>query len=251
MKEKIRVFVESLGVDDVGFAAVSDYSSPKSPSLESILPGAKSLIVMAYRELDNCESENMQVAFGGRMDVMEFTRSCNYKLARFLGRELGAKAMSVPPSYPLNMNLETKGTVGDVSLRHAAVAAGLGAFGRNNLVIHPRFMSKVVFTAVLTDLNLESDPPAESACSDCNACVENCPGGALAEEGKTHIMRCLRNSQPYGLSGNIEFWTKFTDSSPDKQKEMVRDVHYWRLYQAGFAGFQYFCFNCMKSCPDS
>ncbi|HBH12448.1 MAG TPA: 4Fe-4S ferredoxin, partial [Clostridiales bacterium] len=25
--------------------------------------------------------------------------------------------------------------------------------------------------------------------------------------------------------------------------------HYWKLYQTGFIGFQYFCFECYKSCP--
>jgi hypothetical protein len=34
-----------------------------------------------------------------------------------------------------------------------------------------------------------------------------------------------------------------------EQKKMVRNVNFWRLYQAGFIGFQYFCFNCFKSCP--
>jgi epoxyqueuosine reductase QueG len=108
-----------------------------------------------------------------RLDGLEFVRSSNYKLARFLDREFQAKAMTVPPSYPLHMSYETKGTVGDVSLRHAAVAAGLGNFGRNNLVIHPKMGSRVVFSAVITDLELPSDPAVtEKLCTDCMACVE-------------------------------------------------------------------------------
>ena len=128
----------SLGVDDVGVTSVKDYKSPKSPNLESIFPGAKSLVVLAYKTLSNCESSNMQIAMGGRLDEMEFARSSNYRVARFLERELKAKAMTVPPSYPLYMSYETKGTLGDVSLRHAAVAAGLVNFCRHNLVIHPK-----------------------------------------------------------------------------------------------------------------
>jgi len=61
----------------------------------------------------------------------------------FLGKEFKAKAMTVPPSYPLQMSYETKGTLGDVSLRHAAIAAGLGNFGRHNLVIHPKIGTRV------------------------------------------------------------------------------------------------------------
>jgi epoxyqueuosine reductase len=249
MKEDIRSYALELGVDDLGFAAAQDYHSPLSPSLESIFPGAQSLIVLAYRELDNCESDNMQIAQGGRMELMEFSRSNNYKLARYLRNQHQAKVMTVPPSYPLEMSLKTKGAVGDVSLRHAARAAGLGDFGRHNLIIHPRFGSRVVFTALLTDLPLESDPPAENACINCDICVDACPGGALNDEGKTHLMKCIKNSQPYGISSAIRFWSRFSESTPEEQKAMLVDEHYWRLYQAGFIGFQYFCFNCMKSCP--
>jgi epoxyqueuosine reductase QueG len=148
------------------------------------------------------------------------------------------------------MSSETKGTLGDVSLRHAAVAAGLGNFGRHNLVIHPKMGTRVLFTALVTNLDLPSDPAAsERLCTDCNACVENCPAGALNEEGKTEDMKCLKNSQPYGIGSAIRFWTKFAESPAEEQKKMVRDVNFWRLYQAGFIGFQYFCFNCIKSCP--
>jgi NAD-dependent dihydropyrimidine dehydrogenase PreA subunit len=91
------------------------------------------------------------------------------------------------------MSYETKGTLGDVSLRHAAIAAGLGNFGRHNLVIHPQIGSRVVFTAVMTNLDLPSDPPvSERICTDCNICVENCPAHALDEEGKTDDMKCLK-----------------------------------------------------------
>jgi len=51
MKEKIKEFVLSLGVDDVGIASIKNYKSPRSPDLQSIFPGAKSLVVLAYKEL--------------------------------------------------------------------------------------------------------------------------------------------------------------------------------------------------------
>jgi epoxyqueuosine reductase QueG len=138
MKEKIKKFALDLGIDDVGVASIKDYKSQRSPDIQSIFLGVKSLVVLAYKELSNCESENMQIAMGGRLDILEFARSSNYKVARFLEREFKAKAMTVPPSYPLHMSYETKGTLGDVSLRHAAVAAGLGNLGRHNLAIHPK-----------------------------------------------------------------------------------------------------------------
>jgi epoxyqueuosine reductase len=145
-KEIIKDFVLGLGVDDVGIAAVSSYNSPMSTKMESIFPEAKSMIVLAYKELSNCDSPNKQVAINGRLDLIEFSHSCNYRLARFLEKEFDARAMTVPYSFPIDMS---KGGIAEVSLRHAAVAAGLGSFGRHNLVIHPNFGVRVFFTAVL------------------------------------------------------------------------------------------------------
>lgn len=250
MKEKVRGHALELGADDVGFASADGYASPKSPPLSRSLDGAKTLVVTAYRELSSCESESPQIAMNGRLDLMEFSRSVNYRLARFIERETGAKAVTVPISYPMQMTLETMGTVGEVSIRHAAVAAGLGRFGRNNLVLHPEFGSRVLFTAVATTAELSADPPlAADPCIRCDACVEACPARALDAEGRTDVARCLRNSQPLGIGGAIRFWEEWGEADAAGRKAMLRDPKFWRLYQAGFIGFQYFCWNCMKVCP--
>lgn len=250
MKEEIKQFARDAGADDVGVASPAAYDSPRSPALESVFPEVRSLVVLAYRELANCDSELMHTAMNGRLDLMEFSRSCNYKTARFLGTRFGARAMTVPVSYPLPMDAATDGAVADVSTRHAAIAAGLGRFGMHNLVIHPEFGTRVIFTVVLTDLEIPPDAPlTEELCDRCGICVEQCPAGALDEEGKTDVLKCLKHLQPYGIGGSIRFWSEFAESSPEERKQMLADERFWRLYQATGLGFQYFCFNCLKSCP--
>src|SRR5512145_1370706 len=198
MKESIRNLAMGWGVDDVGFASVCDYRSPNSPAIESLFPGARTMIVMAFQELTACESPSPQMAMNARLDLMEFSRSTCYRLARFVEGKLGSPAMTVPVAYPMDYSTPGKIGVAEVSLRHAAVAAGLGTFGRHNLVVHPRFGTRVSFSAVLTDLDLPSDRPlAGNPCTDCGLCVERCPGRALDEAGKTDVMKCLRHSQPY------------------------------------------------------
>jgi len=250
LKQNIRTYILGLGADDAGFVSSADYRSPRSPELESIFPGNRSIVLLAYKEMDSCDSPDLHVAQNGRYDLMEFSRGCNYRLARFLEKEYGARCMTVPVSYPMSMGKETKGTVGQVSLRHAAVRAGLGALGRHNLVVHPRLGSRVIFSAVLTDLDLPSDRPLDShPCNDCGLCVENCPGRALDEAGRTDVMKCIKKSQPYGLSGAIGFWSRHAEASPEERKAMFRDDFYWKMYQAGHIGPQYFCFKCLSSCP--
>ncbi|MGE5396550.1 MAG: epoxyqueuosine reductase [Chitinophagales bacterium] len=250
MKKKIREYALSLGLDDVGFASIDDYQSPRTPEIKTLFPEVKSLVVGAIREGAHTDSPNPRIAMAGRLDIMEYGRSVNFKLARFLERECGARAMSVPLSYPLDMGPGKMGVVSDVSLRHAAVAAGLGAFGRNNLVLHPRFGSRVLFCAILCDLELSSDPPvSDEICNQCNICVENCPAGALDVEGQTDPTKCLKVSQPYGLGKTVGFWAKFVDKSPEEQKKMFFSEDFWTMYQAQFIGFQYFCFKCESCCP--
>lgn len=250
-KEQIRQFGCELGADVVGFAAIEDYQSVKAPDPKTILPGVKSLVVLGYRELNGpLESDNCRAGFTSRMGVMEFSSKNNYLMTRYIEDHFQVKAASVAVSYPLDMGPEVMGLVGDVSLRHAAVAAGLGVFGRHNLVIHPKFGTRIIFTAILTELPLESDPPIQSElCTQCGLCVESCPGQALDEEGKTDLLKCLKNSQPYGIGGTIKYLRKFIKSSPEEQKELLKDPSFLPLYQAHFLGFQYFCFKCLAVCP--
>ncbi|WP_094604011.1 Epoxyqueuosine reductase [Sporomusa silvacetica DSM 10669] len=247
MEETIRKYVLDLGVDDIGFLSVQDYKSPASPAIDSIFPEARSIIILAYHELATCESPSPITAMNGRMDLMEFSRSCNYKLARFLTKDFCAKAMTVPFSYPMDLG---NSIAGQLSLRHAAVSAGLGTFGRHNIVVHPQFGTRVCFTAVLTDLELKTtNSTLEDICVNCNQCVTNCPANALDQPGQTDVLRCLQKSQPYGIVASAGFWVKFVNSSADEQNVMLRSEFYAKMYQSQFIGFQYYCFNCMKTCP--
>lgn len=114
----------------------------------------------------------------GRLDLMVFLRASNYRMTRFLETELNSKALAVPATFPMEMSRETKGLVADVSLRHAAVAAGLGVLGRNSLVYHPRFKNKVIFLAILTDTELEADLPVQNKpCTGCISVSNTVPQG--------------------------------------------------------------------------
>jgi len=248
-KEKIREYILGLGVDDVGFAKVEDYNSPKSYAIETFLPGAKTIISLVFSELDNCESPSVTIAMNGRLDLNSFQRSCSYQINRFLKREFQAKTVAMPSSSPMEQRKDRMG-LADFSQRHAAVAAGMGTFGRHNLVIHPRLGTRIGLMALITNLEVEPDEKIEQdLCIHCDLCVKNCPGNALDEAGKTDIMKCIKHSQPYGLGSDIGFWHQFIDSSPQEQKKMFVDENYWRLRQAHSIGMQYYCFNCLKACP--
>lgn len=249
MHAEIRQHILRLGVDDVGFADAAAYDSPKSYAITKFMPDAKSIIVLAFKVLSSCESPSWSAALNGYLDLGAFARSASYQAARFLENQYGAKVANIPLSYPFEIHSDRR-AIADFSHRHAAVAAGLGNFGRHNLVIHPRFGTRVNFTSIITDLKLPPSPASDrDYCLHCNLCVEKCPGGALDDEGKTDLFKCMKNSLPYGLGANIAFWSRFAGSSPEEQKAMLGGEQYTRLRQAAHLGNQYMCFNCLKSCP--
>lgn len=103
------------------------------------------------------------------------------ELCRVMETE-GMPAVPVPTDTPyLHWELERSHGMGILSLRHAAVCAGLGMLGRNTLLIHERWGNLVYIGAVLSGVELAADPLIErEACPPrCRVCLDACPVGAL------------------------------------------------------------------------
>jgi epoxyqueuosine reductase QueG len=72
------------------------------------------------------------------------------------------------------------------SQRHAAVRAGLGEFGLNNLVITPEYGPRIRFNSVITEAALTPSPLLrEKLClgERCSLCLESCPGAITLRSG--------------------------------------------------------------------
>ncbi len=93
---------------------------------------------------------------------------------------------------------------GGIFLKDAAVLAGLGCIGKNNLVITPGFGPRVRFRALLLDREAEAAGPLEfNPCKDCKQpCRKACPVKAFHNSVYSSV--ALGQSRLPGINGTYD-----------------------------------------------
>lgn len=89
--------------------------------------------------------------------------------------------------YIRNLGYQAIGSMNDSSLAIPyAIQAGLGEYGRNGLLITPKFGPRIRLGKIYTDLPLAEDQPIEfgvkNFCQICRRCTEACPVKAISAE---------------------------------------------------------------------
>ena len=181
------------GMDMFAVASVDRFAeSPEGRHPTETLPGCKSVIVLGVRLLDGIVQANFRTFEDGREDLkglygtygytmipnFVMTYAC-YAIAQIIERQFGEVAT------PLSTGPMTNGM--QISIRHAAVAAGLGEFGWMGIIVTPEYGPRNRFGAILTTLELEPDPmmDAGTLCNPakCTICTDCCPTKAIGAYG--------------------------------------------------------------------
>jgi epoxyqueuosine reductase QueG len=188
-QEELLVCAQPLGFDLLGVARAAD--CPRVPGW------SRSVVVLAMPTLDPAWDLELYLELGGRQIwskwAYERIAAGSLRLAGALG-EAGhrAQALSFEDSLAL------------LDLKAAAVLAGLGVMGLNNLVITPRFGPRVRFGAVFTDLDIPcSKPRHDYCCASCSLCIAACPTGALSPLGFDRS-RCLAEFSPAAAMAELQ-----------------------------------------------
>jgi len=200
--EKCRDMEISL----VGVADVERWKSPpfqpwmpKEFYPQSIFPEAKSVVVIGLPiSLPVLETSPSIYYHELYATVNTLLDQYTYRLSNYLN-EKGYPSIFVPRDGYANSQVLLKNPVAFFSHRHAALLAGLGTFGVNNMLLTPRFGPRVRFGSIFTAAEMPPDSLMDkNLCTCCMRCVNLCPTKALDDKdyplGLTNKKTCASYS---------------------------------------------------------
>ncbi len=184
---------------------------------ELVVPGAKSVIavLMNYFPPEIIPEQDNFI-------ISKYAYGADYHVVmRYLLEEL-IRFMKLSGS-----NILAKGFVdsGAVFEKAWAQRSGVGWQGKNTLIINKSAGSFFFIGVILTDLEMEPDPPETDHCGACSNCISACPTGALDIPYQLNIPKC------------ISYLTiESKEEIPEELKEKLKD----RIYG---------CDICQDVCP--
>lgn len=226
-------------VTEIGFAPVSRFDrAPDRHHPAAICKNAETVIVFGIvvpRGMLQSPDYSLYFLHRTYHSVYMHLDELGLKLSNFVETRGDYLAVPIPSFAPLVY--ENMMPWGILSLKHAAVNAGLGAFGKSGLMYHPEHGALLRLSAVITSASLPGDPMfEEEPCpKNCTACREACPSGALYDGGfKKEI--CLAYSIKHAIY-------------PLALKAEKELQHIERVINT--AGYNYWltCMACLKVCP--
>lgn len=255
LTKQVKSVGRELGLDLIGICAVD--SLPKLDNLdhkrntEAILPSAESVIVGGIRIISSAiesSRKNVRIAQYSTMCLYKEMERVAYSLPRFLD-DKGYLSAAIPAYLPIDMH-HNFGMIGDISLRHAAVEAGLGTFGLNGLVLTPQYGPRIRLMAILTDAPLVADSKMEEKlCDDCGICLDRCPIGAISKDGSVDVRKCAKEHMRFGLPGLVKFCRSLVGANSEQLHNAFKSPEFWEHWQNICNGMFYYCFECLNQCP--
>ena len=224
LTDEIKKLALSSDMDHVGVASVDRFkNAPNGWKPNDLLQSCRSVIALGLRIGDGVKMANQRAYSGLRHGIYiymmfgytflnEMLNLAAFRISRLLENR-GYTSIPVPAAAPSDPYM----TRGSFSHRHAAVAAGLGEFGWNGLLITPETGPRVRLVSVLTEAELSPNPMyfGNKLCNreKCAVCVTICPtnaiskdesvkveiGGKTFEYAKVDKVRCR-----YGINGLVK-----------------------------------------------
>jgi epoxyqueuosine reductase QueG len=192
---------------------------------------AKSIIVLGYHASDDIYEAVLRKVNGIEAYYALLLRNAQRRLLLYLqAKGLGVEVASQK-----------------LPRKQMARLAGFGNYGKNALIINPKYGPWIRLAAIVTNAEFIYDEPFDKdLCGACDKCVKACPTGALTPY-RVDYTRCLVN--PYDdddwarlISGELKYSEKF-GKTPDV--DTIFSNHSPRLTDNSVL----MCTACQRACP--
>lgn len=193
IEEKVKNIFKGLGADLCGIANIDRFeNAPKGFHPRDIYKECNSVIVFAKRlPIGTLYVDSRIIYLNAMGEALKELDRIAYLGSPMIENESGI-AVPIPSDSPYEYwDEDNKEGRGLISIKHAAVLAGLGTIGKNTLLINRTCGNMIMLGGVLTNLDLKSDLLEEELCiKGCRLCIENCPQKAL--DGTTNKQSLCR-----------------------------------------------------------
>ena len=183
---------------------------------QSVLPGAKSLIVLAMNYWQGDDTRDFtsppriaRYAWGD--DYHDLIEKKLDALDEFLKKQGGLQKCYVD--------------TGPVLERDFAAKAGAGWHGKSTMLINQELGTWFFLAEILTTLDFAEDAPQPDRCGHCTRCIDACPTNAITAPYQLDARRCI-SYLTIELKGSI----------PEELRPLIGD----RIYG---------CDDCLSACP--
>ncbi len=188
----IKQLARRCGADLVGIAPAARFeSAPLNENPLEIKPDTRSVIVLGFRILRGALRGIENGSNWGTYSASDPSGMSTYmqEVTYHFCREIESNGFEALPLIRHSYDLRDRGVpvapdraAPDViiDMEMAAYQAGLGEMGMGKLFLTPEFGPRQVFSAVLTELELEADAVFSGRlCDGCGECAKACPACAL------------------------------------------------------------------------
>ena len=179
------------------------------------MENAKSLIILGIKIWDNLF--DIVVRVDDHMEYPDEWRGRYYsrRIIRHLDK-LGYKSVLEPEL---------------LSKKRMAVMGGIGAFGKQSLIIHPEHGPWIRLRSILTDAELVPTKPfTGDLCGDCEECIKACPVDALSPY-KVDPDKCF-----LGMRWEERYSPEYKELYLEHNEQLTENT--WKM-----------CNTCQQACP--
>lgn len=246
---EVGLIAEAHGAPVWGAAVAADLPGRRE-EIEAILPGARTVVVLASPHSRSAiASANIQVAQYDTIHAYDEVARASHAVALLLERK-GYGTVAVPAFIPIDMSPPKHGMRGAVDWRGAGVAAGIGGYGESGLLVTEAFGPAVRLGGVVTDAEIAPGAPLpRTPCTGCNRCIEACPKGALSGGGKIDKRKCGDRIFTGGYRAWRTFLLELIEAPSERREELLSGQVSLDLWQNFMTGNYYYCFACQAACP--